>query len=296
MLTHNVYAACKSLVLPMLMYSDRKPALNTLKTKIQSNISNSMSRLQVEWDTEKECFQTLAAAIAEFYAVHPPLMPRPDTFKLDRVAKAKARELGGGTDSPLLEEQGGAADVANHSDTLNNSDTLDGASGAGGLGGVGVSERHQHAATGPSDASVRAVPSQTGAALVLDQGLQSDRRHPPGLGEERPSGPGRGAGSASDDAPPSKEGKTASDTRGLADQAGADLGLEPSSGGEDAAETTTEMDTEAEERAAAEAAWAARDWNIQHLMFPAMRLFLKPQKFMATDGTMVQVRALLARI
>lgn len=246
---------------------------------------------QVEWDTEKECFQTLAAAIAEFYAVHPPLMPRPDPFKLDRIAKAKARELGGGTDSPLLEEPG---------ETANDSDTLD---GAGGLGGTGVFERHQHAATAPLDASEEAVPGgsgfQTGAGSVSDQGLQRDRRHPPGLGtqgEERRSGPGRGAGSASNDAPPSKEGKTASDTRGVAIQAGEGLGLEPSSGREDAAEATTEMNTEEEEKVAAEAAWAARDWNIQHLMFPAMRLFLKPQKFMATDGTMVQVRALLTRI
>jgi hypothetical protein len=227
-------------------------------------------------------------------------MPRPDPFKLDRVAKTRAKELGGGTDSPLLEEPGGTADVAN------DSDTLDGGSGAGGRGGVGGFERHRHAATGPSDASAKAVPGnsefQTGAGSALDQGLQSDRRQPLGLGtkgEERQSGPGRGAGSASDDAPPStlhREGKTASDTGRLADQAGADLGLEPSSGREDAAETTTKSETEAEEKAAAEAAWAARDWNIQHLMFPAMRLFLKPQKFMATDGTMVQVRALLTRI
>lgn len=39
----------------------------------------------------------------------------------------------------------------------------------------------------------------------------------------------------------------------------------------------------------AESCWAQREWSIQHVLFPAMRLFLKPTTRMATDGTFVQV-------
>lgn len=39
----------------------------------------------------------------------------------------------------------------------------------------------------------------------------------------------------------------------------------------------------------AETAWAQREWSIQHVLFPSMRLFLKPPVSMATNGTFVQV-------
>lgn len=42
-------------------------------------------------------------------------------------------------------------------------------------------------------------------------------------------------------------------------------------------------------RAEAETAWAQREWTIQHVLFPAMKLFLKPPNHMANDGTAVQV-------
>lgn len=42
----------------------------------------------------------------------------------------------------------------------------------------------------------------------------------------------------------------------------------------------------------AENAWAQREWSIQHVLFPAMRLFFKPPTSMATDGTFVQVASL----
>ncbi|RWR92654.1 DNA mismatch repair protein MLH1 isoform X2 [Cinnamomum micranthum f. kanehirae] len=44
--------------------------------------------------------------------------------------------------------------------------------------------------------------------------------------------------------------------------------------------------------AEAESAWAQREWTIQHVLFPSMRLFLKPPNVMATDGTFVQVASL----
>ncbi|KAL2657985.1 hypothetical protein AAZV13_04G210900 [Glycine max] len=42
----------------------------------------------------------------------------------------------------------------------------------------------------------------------------------------------------------------------------------------------------------AETAWAQREWSIQHVLFPSMRLFFKPPASMATDGTFVQVTSL----
>lgn len=44
--------------------------------------------------------------------------------------------------------------------------------------------------------------------------------------------------------------------------------------------------------AEAETAWSQREWTIQHVLFPAMRLFLKPPKAMASNGTFVQVASL----
>ncbi|MED6132717.1 DNA mismatch repair protein [Stylosanthes scabra] len=42
----------------------------------------------------------------------------------------------------------------------------------------------------------------------------------------------------------------------------------------------------------AETAWTQREWSIQHVLFPSMRLFLKPPVSMATNGTFVQVASL----
>ncbi|XP_040379646.1 DNA mismatch repair protein MLH1 isoform X1 [Oryza brachyantha] len=56
--------------------------------------------------------------------------------------------------------------------------------------------------------------------------------------------------------------------------------------------TSDENDFDQELLAEAEAAWSQREWTIQHVLFPSMRLFLKPPKSMATDGTFVQVASL----
>lgn len=42
----------------------------------------------------------------------------------------------------------------------------------------------------------------------------------------------------------------------------------------------------------AENAWAQREWTIQHVLFPSMRLFLKPPASMATNGTFIKVASL----
>ncbi|KAL5724741.1 DNA mismatch repair protein [Ranunculus cassubicifolius] len=44
--------------------------------------------------------------------------------------------------------------------------------------------------------------------------------------------------------------------------------------------------------AEAQVAWDKREWAIQHVLVPSMRLFLKPPKSMATNGTFVQVASL----
>ncbi|XP_061337370.1 DNA mismatch repair protein MLH1 isoform X2 [Gastrolobium bilobum] len=42
----------------------------------------------------------------------------------------------------------------------------------------------------------------------------------------------------------------------------------------------------------AETTWAQREWSIQHVLFPSMRLFFKPPVSMASNGTFVQVASL----
>ncbi|KAH9617010.1 hypothetical protein KSS87_023847 [Heliosperma pusillum] len=69
------------------------------------------------------------------------------------------------------------------------------------------------------------------------------------------------------------------------------LGGESSSSrsdGKDVEKNEVEHDLLAE----AQTAWAQREWCVQHVLFPAMRLFLKPPNSMANDGTFVQVASL----
>nr|XP_028946194.1 LOW QUALITY PROTEIN: DNA mismatch repair protein MLH1 [Malus domestica] len=54
----------------------------------------------------------------------------------------------------------------------------------------------------------------------------------------------------------------------------------------------TENEIEHELVAEAENAWAQREWSIQHVLFPSMRLFFKPPNSMATNGTFVRVASL----
>ncbi|KAL2653676.1 hypothetical protein R1flu_021804 [Riccia fluitans] len=44
--------------------------------------------------------------------------------------------------------------------------------------------------------------------------------------------------------------------------------------------------------AEAETVWAQREWTIQHVLFPAMKLFLKPPRHMAKDGSAIQIACL----
>ncbi|KAJ6744762.1 DNA MISMATCH REPAIR PROTEIN MLH PMS MUTL [Salix purpurea] len=61
-----------------------------------------------------------------------------------------------------------------------------------------------------------------------------------------------------------------------------------------ATDIDVEMEDELERElmSEAETAWAQREWSIQHVLFPSMRLFLKPPTSMATNGTFVQVASL----
>jgi hypothetical protein len=40
---------------------------------------------QVDWENEMECFETFAAAMADFYAMHPPLLPNPNGDELSQA-------------------------------------------------------------------------------------------------------------------------------------------------------------------------------------------------------------------
>lgn len=40
------------------------------------------------WDDEKVCFQTIAAALGNFYAMHPPLLPNPSGDNSDFYKRA----------------------------------------------------------------------------------------------------------------------------------------------------------------------------------------------------------------
>lgn len=45
--------------------------------------------VKVEWETEKDCFETFAAALADFYAIHPPLLPDPSDTELNLDSTSK---------------------------------------------------------------------------------------------------------------------------------------------------------------------------------------------------------------
>ncbi|GER27566.1 DNA mismatch repair protein MLH1 [Striga asiatica] len=53
----------------------------------------------VNWDDEKKCFQTIAAAIANFYALHPPLLPNPSGDGLKFYKKVPSGNLDEGSTS-----------------------------------------------------------------------------------------------------------------------------------------------------------------------------------------------------
>lgn len=118
----------------------------------------------VDWDTEKECFETFAAALADFYAMHPPMLPNPSDDVLDFYQVRKEES---------------------------------------------------------SSAEMHETPRQ--------------------------------------DQLPRNE---------------------------------VNMGIDEELVAEAEKVWAQRVWTIEHVLFPALKLFLKPPKHMATDGTAIQVACL----
>lgn len=122
----------------------------------------------VDWDSEKECFESLSLAFADFYALHPPLLERPNP---DQRSTAN----GGGEEETI--------DARREQDEVSGEGTQ-----------AGISPRGESA----KDES----------------------------GEE------------------------------------------------------------------AERLWAQREWTIQHLLFPALKFFLKPPIHMANDGTIVQVASL----
>ncbi|KAF2290902.1 hypothetical protein GH714_016359 [Hevea brasiliensis] len=68
--------------------------------------------------------------------------------------------------------------------------------------------------------------------------------------------------------------------------------LDNEEGPTDIADGSNEDEIEHDLLAEAKTTWAQREWSVQHVLFPAMRLFFKPQASMATNGTFVQVKIL----
>ncbi|KAH6558320.1 hypothetical protein KP509_1Z069400 [Ceratopteris richardii] len=118
----------------------------------------------VDWDTEKECFETFAAALADFYAMHPPMLPNPADDGLDFFKASNG-------------------DHSSHTERTSEAENAEG---------------------------------QEDESMDIDEELVAE----------------------------------------------------------------------------AEKVWAQRAWTIEHVLFPALRLFLKPPKHMATDGTAIQVASL----
>lgn len=119
----------------------------------------------VDWDEEKECFESLAASIGDFYALHPPLLPNPsgEGLKFYQISKSKCS---------------------------------------------------------------------------VEQSTANEQQN---IDQETPAN-----------------------------------------------ETNIDQELLAE----AETGWAQREWTIQHVLFPSLKLFLKPPNHMANDGTFVQVACL----
>lgn len=51
------------------------------------------------------------------------------------------------------------------------------------------------------------------------------------------------------------------------------------------------MDNEIDDQllSEAETIWAQREWSIQHVLFPSMKLFFKPPHSLGENGTFVRV-------
>ncbi|TYG86547.1 hypothetical protein ES288_A13G141800v1 [Gossypium darwinii] len=132
----------------------------------------------VEWEEEKNCFQSLAAALGNFYAMHPPMLPNPSGKGLEFYRKRK-----------------------------HGKHTQDGGN------------------------SCHVVSLCVFASKSAERGRRRDG-------------------------------------------------------------TAEEDEFEHELLSEAETAWAQREWSIQHVLFPSMRLFLKPPNSMASNGTFVRVASL----
>ncbi|GFZ09731.1 MUTL-homologue 1 [Actinidia rufa] len=162
----------------------------------------------VEWDDEKSCFQSIAAALGNFYAMHPPLLPNPSGDGSQFYKRRKPFR------SPQVNDN--SPNNTEHSVILDYIRLL--------LGWWAMASR----------ASI-----SNRLTWVL----------------------------------------------GMLRSSGAISHL----GGED---HVMEGDIDHELISEAETAWAQREWSIQHVLFPSLRLFFKPPTSMATNGTFIQVASL----
>ncbi|KAK9796301.1 hypothetical protein WJX73_009226 [Symbiochloris irregularis] len=192
----------------------------------------------VDWQTEKECFQGLAEALAQLYMVQPPILMTPadaDAVQYDRTQPPKAKTV-------------------THADSL----PAESQEAPGPIGDVDMA-----AGTSDQQATLRAVEDPS-AELDNDDIVRQALGPGPSIAE---AGPIAAAGGD----------RTA--------DAAADRAAEDSQGADGSAEAT-------EERAAAQERWKQHQWTMQHVLFPALRLFLKPGRHRAADGSVVELTRL----
>ncbi|PWA81151.1 MUTL-like protein [Artemisia annua] len=234
----------------------------------------------VLWNDEKVCFQTIAAALGNFYAMHPPLLPNPSGDNSDFYKRGSAQGKGNvsegndivedGVDNELLSEAENAwaqrewsiqhvlfpsmrlffkppTSMATNGTFVQHTPDMDRVPEFALCLGNDVLWNDEK------------VCFQTIAAALGNFYAM----HPPLL--PNPSG---------DNSDFYKSGSV--------------QGKGSVSEGNDMVEDGVDNELLSE----AENAWAQREWSIQHVLFPSMRLFFKPPTSMATNGTFVQVASL----
>lgn len=58
----------------------------------------------MDWENEKNCFQAISAALGNFYAMHPPVLPNPSGDGLKFYEKKQSKNLGE-TENPSGEKR-----------------------------------------------------------------------------------------------------------------------------------------------------------------------------------------------
>eukprot|EP00798_Chlamydomonas_sp_ICE-L_P032309 gene32310-16879_t len=237
--------------LPILLES-YVPDLGALPSLIMS-----LGR-DVEWEDEKDCFETLAQVLAEFFAVQAPLVDQPPAGGAGTGVEANGLTVGAQAqlaEGPKTE----GVDAALEPLVVSPADS-EKERGEGGEGGSGMGEGRGEEST----AEGAPVGVGVGGRAELEQ---EAGRQPP---QE----------SATIQPPDSATTQLQEEDDEL------ECPASPMVEGEQDESGTTQV------VAAGVKAEATRGWSVKHVVFPAFKSLLCPSRVRATDGTCVQVAAL----